>query len=349
MVRLDDGLCVLLSRALADHVAHGKLRLVILNGCKSNQLAKALYENAGVECVVAWETCVNDEAGKIFGEALALGLKQAWTEAPHDSGVTSQALHNVFDKAKKAVTGPIESSVLPLPDGTRAPTRIQKFKLVDPEDKETCSQLPRGFKPAGIPALYLFVPGDYPFLFVYLEGHLLRETGDVPGSHRAKPCLAQITGHEKINPNIVSVHEVDIGSSDVGVGAKSKMILKLAVPLDEALKSDHASDHWEIFKRDVQIALMEISARIKEAEIKFSFYDKDLQREQWPSIRFVKMQSGARLRAAKTEEEKQEVRRTALLHLEGQLISSSYLSEILKKITEVCDPSHAHAHPSICC
>ena len=51
------------------HVGTG-LRLIVLTGCCTNCLGEQLRK-AGVPDVVCWETVVEDEAGKVFGEAFA--------------------------------------------------------------------------------------------------------------------------------------------------------------------------------------------------------------------------------------------------------------------------------------
>ena len=53
------------------HVLTGKLKLVVLTGCRTARLAAKLRELAFVPYVVCWETVLNDEAGRIFGTAFA--------------------------------------------------------------------------------------------------------------------------------------------------------------------------------------------------------------------------------------------------------------------------------------
>ena len=61
------------------HVLTGKLKLVVLTGCRTARLAAKLRELAFVPYVVCWETVLNDEAGRIFGTAFAQAVASAPT------------------------------------------------------------------------------------------------------------------------------------------------------------------------------------------------------------------------------------------------------------------------------
>ena len=94
-------------RALAEtvrrHAVDGRLRLVVLTGCKTLALGRALLEQACVPCVVCWNSVLEDEAGRLFGTAFANAT--AAGDEPRDA----------FDAACRAV----ESSTTPA--GGRAP------------------------------------------------------------------------------------------------------------------------------------------------------------------------------------------------------------------------------------
>ena len=99
---------------------NGKLELIVLTGCCTTRLAAALRERAFVPYVLCWETVLNDEAGRIFGQAFATAVA-ARSEPP-----------DAFDKARLAVTTVTEPGHL---DTGLAVEGVQKFELdVDPED-----------------------------------------------------------------------------------------------------------------------------------------------------------------------------------------------------------------------
>lgn len=60
-----------ISAIVASAVADGKLKVVVLNACRTLKLAEALSSSAGVPFVVCWKGYVADEAAMIFGTALA--------------------------------------------------------------------------------------------------------------------------------------------------------------------------------------------------------------------------------------------------------------------------------------
>ena len=49
------------------HVVDGRLRLIVLMGCKSLGLAKKLRELTGVPAIVCWETLVQDGGACVWG------------------------------------------------------------------------------------------------------------------------------------------------------------------------------------------------------------------------------------------------------------------------------------------
>ena len=80
-----------ISAIVASAVADGKLKVVVLNACRTLKLAEALRSSAGVPFVVCWEGEVADEAAMIFGTALASHVSK---------GV---AYEEAFKRARKAV------------------------------------------------------------------------------------------------------------------------------------------------------------------------------------------------------------------------------------------------------
>ena len=96
----------------------GTLKLVVLTGCKTLQLGIALRRVGLVEAVSCWETVLEDEAGKLFGEAFALA--RARDETPQQAQ----------DAACQAVLAATEQRHL----DTGLGAWVQKFELIDPDD-----------------------------------------------------------------------------------------------------------------------------------------------------------------------------------------------------------------------
>ena len=104
----------------------GKLELIVLTGCCTDQLAAALRERAFVPHVLCWETVLDDEAGRLFGDAFAKAIA-ARSEPP-----------DAFEKARLAVTTVTEPGHL---DTGLAVEGVQKFELdVDPKDSARVDQ-----------------------------------------------------------------------------------------------------------------------------------------------------------------------------------------------------------------
>ena len=101
------------------HVLNGDLKLILLTGCRTAQLASALHDHAFVPYVACWETVLDDEAGRIFGTAFALA---------HAEGATPPL---AFEAARTAVLIEREPGML----DTGMTALVQKFELdIDPLD-----------------------------------------------------------------------------------------------------------------------------------------------------------------------------------------------------------------------
>ena len=112
---------------VAWHVKHGSLRLVVLTGCLTSQLGKALHERAGVPDVVCWSTLLHDHAGCCFGEQLAQSIAQLVMDSGEKLDVAA-----AFEAACLAVTSSTEPGQL----DNGLPGEVQRFELhVDPSDK----------------------------------------------------------------------------------------------------------------------------------------------------------------------------------------------------------------------
>ena len=107
------------------HVKSGQLKLVVLTGCCTSRLALALHERAGVPDVIAWETKLEDRAGKAFGASFA---EVTARQLLHGGRLDPKA---AFEAACTAVTTLTEPGTL---DNGHAGL-VQQFELfVDPKD-----------------------------------------------------------------------------------------------------------------------------------------------------------------------------------------------------------------------
>ena len=109
----------------------GTLKLVVLTGCKTLELGLALRRVGLVEVVSCWETVLQDEAGKLFGEAFARAMAR---------GETPQQAH---DAACQAVLAETEQSHLDIASGQSGAivAQVQKFELfVNPKDSSLVHQ-----------------------------------------------------------------------------------------------------------------------------------------------------------------------------------------------------------------
>lgn len=105
------------------HVQNGELKLVVLTGCCTAKLGRALHERAGVPDVVCWTTKLEDTAGKIFGESFA--------ETVAEQIMVSDCLDGAaaFLAACAAVLSETEEGTL----DNGLPSQVQKYQLhVDP-------------------------------------------------------------------------------------------------------------------------------------------------------------------------------------------------------------------------
>ena len=102
------------------HVIHGRLKLVLLTGCRTLALAQALRERAYVPYVLCWETLLLDEAGEIFDKAFAEAITKG------------RSPQRAYERACLAVTTVTEPGKL----DTGIPGMVQKYELhVDPMDR----------------------------------------------------------------------------------------------------------------------------------------------------------------------------------------------------------------------
>ena len=114
----------------------GHLELVVLNGCKSESLGRAIFA-AGVPTVICWSTLLENQAGPVFSLALSKALADG-----HSASVA-------FEEAKRAVR-------LVRRDGTLASGHrgeVPKYELLDPQASHVTRDFSPTPTPAGIPVL----------------------------------------------------------------------------------------------------------------------------------------------------------------------------------------------------
>ena len=122
---------------------HGNLQLVVLTGCCTYELGRALQEHACVPFVACWRTELADEPGRIFGEAFATAI----------AGGDEPAV--AFSKACTAV----ETVTVAARLDNGLPAQVQLYQLfVDPccadaVDQRTKRVRATGFLAAGYPEL----------------------------------------------------------------------------------------------------------------------------------------------------------------------------------------------------
>ena len=90
------------------HAMHGKLELIVLNGCCTYELAKALHEQAMVPNVVCWQTRALDGAASLFGQAFTL----SWLKQGVDIGVDGRRSDAAFFDARAQVLRETEQGEL---------------------------------------------------------------------------------------------------------------------------------------------------------------------------------------------------------------------------------------------
>lgn len=115
----------------------GRLELIVLNGCLSEALGRAILAE-GIPTVVCWKTLVHDKASRVFGRAFYQSVAEL-------SSPTMDDYAEAFDKAKLAV--------LTYPRKASSPGAISTtmFEFADPQHVGT--QLPNGKIVAGVPLL----------------------------------------------------------------------------------------------------------------------------------------------------------------------------------------------------
>ena len=130
-------------------------RLVVLNGCCSDELGGALLR-AGVQHVVCWETKLFDPAGALFG----VGFWRVMVGHETDGEAEFRAaVRTAFEAGRTAVlsaTRP-QPSALDVGDGRRRAASVPTYALVDPSAGASTSQ---GEIAAGVPLLLLCPPSD---------------------------------------------------------------------------------------------------------------------------------------------------------------------------------------------
>ena len=96
------------------------LERAVLNACYSASLAKLLHARGGERSIFCWRSRVEDEAARIFGEAVWLSL------------LLGRSDRDAFEAGRFAVTADTKPVVAR--DG--GPARSQKFTLRDPDESE---------------------------------------------------------------------------------------------------------------------------------------------------------------------------------------------------------------------
>ena len=96
------------------------LERAVLNACYSASLAKLLHARGGERSIFCWRSRVEDEAARIFGEAVWLSL------------LLGRSDRDAFEAGRFAVTAVTKPVVAR--DG--GPARSQKFTLRDPDESE---------------------------------------------------------------------------------------------------------------------------------------------------------------------------------------------------------------------
>lgn len=114
----------------------GHLELVVLNGCKSESLGRAIFA-AGVPTVICWSTWLENEAAPVFSLALSKAL------------VDGCSASDAFEEAKRAVR--LARRAGTLASGHRG--EVPKYELRDPQASHVTSDFSPTPTPAGIPVL----------------------------------------------------------------------------------------------------------------------------------------------------------------------------------------------------
>ena len=129
-------------------------RLVVLNGCCSDELGCKLIQAGGVQLVVCWKTKLKDDAGLPFAE----GFWRAMVGHESDDDATFRAaVRAAFEAGRTAllsVTKP-QASALDVGQREYRAANVPKFALADPSHG---ARTPRGEIAAGVPLLLLCPP-----------------------------------------------------------------------------------------------------------------------------------------------------------------------------------------------
>jgi hypothetical protein len=113
------------------------MKLVVLNGCKSEELGLKLRE-AGVPNVVVWKTLLYDPAAKLF----AVRFWEIMTaRSPNDNDSLRTAVRAAFEAAKLAVQTAVRpGGALDVGGGKTRAAAVPAYELHDPEDAATVEQ-----------------------------------------------------------------------------------------------------------------------------------------------------------------------------------------------------------------
>ena len=113
------------------------MQLVVLNGCRSEELGLKLRE-AGVPNVVVWKTSVHDAAAKLFAvrfwEVIAV-------RNPSDHDSLRTAVRTAFEAGKVAVQTAVKpGGVIDVGGGGTHDAAVPSYELHDPQDADTVAQ-----------------------------------------------------------------------------------------------------------------------------------------------------------------------------------------------------------------
>ena len=125
--RCMNGLQALSHDALASMIASSSRNLstIVLNGCKTLSLAKAILAHcSNVLHVVCWQSASHSGAAAVFGAELARGMAK-------EDGARTSGVQRAFEGAKAAVLRQLEPGKLV----GGAPIGLPMYAFEDPEDK----------------------------------------------------------------------------------------------------------------------------------------------------------------------------------------------------------------------
>ena len=288
-----------------------QLKLVVLNGCKTQQLAQTLHD-CGVPFVVCWETRVNDHAARLFVAEFAAVLQESLRrgDPPAEDTVV-----DAFNKGRLAIAAPQYSKA--------KKTRVQRFQEGDPD---ACAwrdgRMESGYFAAGKPLLLKDEKwGD---LHVRITGHLVLAADGEPG--RATPCLTLITRDPLIKHHVRRAYAIDIGSEK---GVPSTVTLHLRVPKQMDFYPERATPECRraLYASKVELMLAQLDRKVKHAKLEVAVLPQEalciervaLDKERWPNGLWQRPEEG-------NVEHAQKARGTTVLGFEGQIFSSAFFS-----------------------